>query len=69
MSTTDTSTDYYERYSQAIEAGEIEADPTTIRKDNAAALDLILAATGVTSEEESLAMFSLDGSRTGWQSL
>lgn len=64
MSTTDTSTDYYERYSQAIEAGEIEADPTTIRKDNAAALNLILAATGATNEEE-----ALDGSRTGRQSL
>ena len=64
MSTTDTSTDYYERYSQAIEAGEIEADPTTIRKDNAAALNLILAATGAASEEE-----ALDGSRTGRQSL
>lgn len=50
--------EYYENYSRAIEAGEVEADPSTIRRDNAGALELILAATGASSEEEALGMFA-----------
>lgn len=50
--------EYYENYSRAIEVGEVEVGPSTIRRDSAGALGLILAATGASSEEEALAMFA-----------
>lgn len=48
---------YYDAFSEAIEAGNIEIDNTNIRRGNKLGLDLILAATGASSEEEALAMF------------
>lgn len=50
--------EYYDSYSRAIENGEIDADPSTIRQDRNGALNLVLAATGASNEEEALAMFT-----------
>ncbi len=50
--------EYYGNYSDAIEAGDVEVDSSSIRRDNAGALELILAATGASTEEEALAMFA-----------
>lgn len=49
---------YYDNYSRAIENGEIEADPSTIRQDRNGALKLVLVATGASNSEEALALFN-----------
>lgn len=49
---------YYDSFAQDIEAGNIEIDNSNIQRGNKLGLDLILAATGASNEEEALAMFA-----------
>ncbi|MDO4252117.1 MAG: ribbon-helix-helix protein, CopG family [Rothia sp. (in: high G+C Gram-positive bacteria)] len=56
MSTKDNA--YYDAFSEEIEAGNIDIDNSNIQRGNKLGLDLILAATGASNEEEALAMFA-----------
>ncbi len=49
---------YYDSFAKDIEAGNIEIDNTNIQRGNKLGLDLILASTGASNEEEALAMFT-----------
>lgn len=57
--------EYYESMAAAAEAGDLEIKWELLQRGNQLGKDLVLAATGTSSEEEALAMFSPGRPRVG----
>lgn len=57
--------EYYERWSNAVEADDFEIKIGTVRRGQKLGKDLVLAATGASNEEDALAMFAPGRPRVG----
>lgn len=51
-----TEMDYYEKFSRDVEAGRVQPDPSTVRRNSGIGLAAILAATGTETWEEAEAV-------------